>query len=106
MWNWPRSLSGQLILILFSGVTATLILSASIHLQNRGETLFTVGGMQTAQRFADIVRMLEQIPANQRNQIIKVLDSRSQFTRLLDSTPSEPRTTDQDDKHALYVRNY
>jgi signal transduction histidine kinase len=105
MWNWTRSLSGQLILILFSGVAATLILSASIHLQNRGETLFTVGGMQTAQRFANIVQMLEQIPVNQRNQVIKVLDSKSQFTRLLDSTPSAPRTTDQDDEHALYVQS-
>ena len=105
MLNWPKSLSGQLILILFSGVAAALLMSAGLHLHDRGSTLFTVGGMQTAQRFADIIQILEHISVHERKQAILALDSSSQFTRLLDTEPQEPRSTDLDDERALYVQS-
>jgi hypothetical protein len=58
---WPRSLSSQIVLILFLCVLLSLISSAVVHLYGRNQAISTFGGTQTAQRFATIVQLLDPL---------------------------------------------
>lgn len=101
----PRSLSAQLVLILFVGVAASLLLSAAVHLHDRENTLFTVGGMQSAQRSSGIVRVLELVEPDKRESIVDALNTSFQLTRILNMTPANIRLTDPTDERAVFVQN-
>ncbi|MBF0382905.1 MAG: two-component sensor histidine kinase [Magnetococcales bacterium] len=103
--NKPRSLSGQLVLILFVGVTASLVLSAAVHLFDRENTLFTVGGMQSAQRSSGVVRVLELIDPSKRESIANALNTPFQMTRILNTIPPNIRRTDPADERAMLVHS-
>ncbi len=89
---WPNTLSRQLVLILFSGVTLALVSSAGIHLHDRRQALFAFGEIQTAQRFATIVQLLDPIDHAERTKIASVVETPLQYLRFLDDeTPLEDR---------------
>ncbi len=80
----PNTLSSQMVLILFSGVTLALVSSAAIHLQDRSQALSAFGGMQTAQRFATIVQLLDPLSHAERLRISAIVKTPLQYLRLLD----------------------
>ena len=94
---WPRSLAGQLVWIIFGGVTLSLLASAAIHLHDRETALSNAGGLQTAQRFAAIVRVLDPLSNPEREKITAILETPLQFVRLLTREPPEadPTVTDE-----------
>lgn len=69
----PRSLFSRLVLVLAAGLLAAQLVSLAIHTQERGELLLRAGGVQSAQRIADIVRLLESSDAAGRRRIVRVL---------------------------------
>ena len=106
---WPNTLSRQLVLILFAGVTLALISSAGIHLHDRRQALFAFGEIQTAQRFATIVQLLDPISQSERNKIASVVETPLQYLRFLkDEQPIEDRkpVTSAESHIQTLLRNY
>ncbi|HTP97551.1 MAG TPA: ATP-binding protein [Burkholderiales bacterium] len=76
MTRWlPRSLFSRLTLILLAGLIAALLASLIIHLHDRGEMLARAGGMRSAQRIADIVRLLDTITPAERRRITALFNT-------------------------------
>lgn len=71
----PRSLFARLVLVLLAGLASAQLLSLAIHMRDRGELLLQASGRQSAQRIADIVRLLDPADAQGRRQMVKVLDA-------------------------------
>ena len=68
----PRSLFGQLVLVLAGGLLVAQLLSAAINLAERDRLLSSNFGMQPAQRIADVVRLLDNLPEAERAQVVAV----------------------------------
>lgn len=71
----PRSLFSRLVLVLLGGLVVAQLLSFAIHMQERGDLLLQSGGMQSAQRIADTVRLLESSGPAERRKIANVLSA-------------------------------
>ncbi len=71
----PRSLFSRLVLVLLSGLIIAQLLSFAVHIHDRGELIAQASGMQSAQRIADIVRLLESITPSERRKIVQVLSA-------------------------------
>jgi signal transduction histidine kinase len=69
----PRSLFSRLTLVLLGGLLVAQLLSFAIHMHDRGELLAQASGMQSAQRIADIVRLLDTLAPAERQKIVRVL---------------------------------
>jgi signal transduction histidine kinase len=65
----PRSLFGRLVGVLLAGLVAAQLVSFGIHAQEQGELLLRASGADSAQRIADIVRLLQTSDAGGRRQI-------------------------------------
>jgi len=82
----PRSLFSRLVLVLLGGLLTAQLLSFAVHMHDRGELLTQASGMQSAQRIADIVRLLDTLTPAERLRIIKVISAPS-LTVALDRGP-------------------
>lgn len=71
----PRSLFSRLVLVLLGGLLIAQLLSFAVHMHDRGELLAQASGMQSAQRIADIVRLLDTLTPAERVRIVKVLSA-------------------------------
>jgi|LNFM01.1.fsa_nt_gb signal transduction histidine kinase len=69
----PRSLFSRLTLVLLGGLLVAQLLSFAIHMHDRGELLAQASGMQSAQRIADIVKLLDPLTPAERQKIVRVL---------------------------------
>jgi signal transduction histidine kinase len=74
MIRWlPQSLFGRLVLVLVCGLVIGQLLSAAINLAERDSMLVRVSGMRSAQRIADVVKLLDSMNASDRARIAAVL---------------------------------
>ena len=71
----PRSLFSRMVIILLSGLVLAQLLSFAIHWQERGQLMQRATGVRSAQRIADIVRLLDSIAPAERDRIVGVIDS-------------------------------
>ncbi len=71
----PRSLFGRLVLILLGGLIFAQIATAYINLTERDQLLFRAGGMRLAQQMADIVKLLDSLPAAERRRVVAVFNA-------------------------------
>jgi signal transduction histidine kinase len=71
----PRSLFSRLVLVLLTGLVIAQLVSFAVHMHERGELLSQASGMQSAQRIADIVKLLETLSPPERRRIVQVLSS-------------------------------
>ncbi len=71
----PRSLFSRLVLVMLTGLVAAQLLGFALHMHERGELLAQATGMQSAQRIADIVRLLDPMSPGERRKIIQVLSA-------------------------------
>ncbi len=78
----PRSLFSRLFLVLLAGLVAAQLLSLAVHMQERGELIAQATGMQSAQRVADIVRLIDPMSADERKKIVQVLSAPPLTLRL------------------------
>jgi len=68
----PGSLFGRLVLILLGGLAIAQLATAYLNLSERDQLLYRAGGMRTAQRIADISRLLDSVTAEERRRIVAV----------------------------------
>jgi signal transduction histidine kinase len=85
----PRSLFSRLTLVLLGGLLVAQLLSFAIHMHDRGELLAQASGMQSAQRIADIVRLLDTLAPAERQKIVRVLAA-PPLAVSLDRPPLQP----------------
>jgi signal transduction histidine kinase len=71
----PRSLFSRMVLVLLGGLLVAQLLSFAIHMHERGVLIAQASGMQSAQRIADIVRLLEPMTPEERRKIVRVLSA-------------------------------
>jgi signal transduction histidine kinase len=71
----PQSLFGRLMLVLASGLIGAQLLSAALNLAERDSLLVRAGGMQHAQRIADIVSLLDSLDSAERGKIVRILNA-------------------------------
>lgn len=71
----PRSLFSRMVLVLLGGLLVAQLLSFAIHMHERGELIAQASGMQSAQRIADIVKLLEPMTPEERRKIVRVLSA-------------------------------
>ena len=71
----PRSLFGRLVLILLGGLILAQLATAYINLTERDQLLYRAGGMHLAQQIADIVKLLDSLPAAERRRVVAVFNA-------------------------------
>lgn len=89
----PRSLFSRLVLVLLGGLLTAQLLSFAIHMHDRSELLMQASGMQSAQRIADIVNLLDTLTPPERQKIVKVLAA-PPLAVSLDRPPLAPADAD------------
>jgi len=100
----PRSLFARLTLVLLGGLLTAQLLSFAIHMHDRSELLVQASGMQSAQRIADIVHLLDTMTPAEHSRILKVL-SAPPLTVVLDRGPltAQDATTDAGARAAIFA---
>jgi len=78
----PRSLFGRLVAVLLAGLLSAQLLSFAIHMHERSQLLMEASGMQSAQRIADIVKLLESLAPPERARVAGVLSAPPMAIRL------------------------
>jgi signal transduction histidine kinase len=91
----PRSLFGRLVLILLGGLAIAQLATAYLNLSERDQLLYRAGGMRTAQRIADICRLLDSVSAEERRRIVAVF-SEPPLAITLDRPALAPEPADGD----------
>ncbi len=71
---WPQSLFARLMLVLAGGLLLAQLLSAAINFAERDRLLLNAGGMQQAQRIADVVNLLDSLGPAERERIVAILN--------------------------------
>jgi hypothetical protein len=98
----PRSLFGRLMLVLLTVLVAAQLLSFAIHMLERGEELQQASGMQSAQRIADIVKLLDSLDTAERRRIVPVLSTPA-LAVALEQRPVPPRQEESSARSALFA---
>lgn len=88
----PGTLFGRLVLVLLAGLLIAQLLSASILLRDRASSLYEASGWHIAQRFTSVVELLDTLPANQRQLILKSLNTPT-LRIFLENEPRLTNTT-------------
>ncbi len=103
MMRWlPRSLFSRMVLILLAGLVLAQLLSFAIHWEERGQLMLQTSGMRSAQRIADIVRLLDPLAPAERARIAAVIDSPA----LRISLAQPPLTMARDDENADHAARF
>lgn len=71
----PRSLFGRLVLIVLGGLVLAQLATAYINRAERDQLLYRAGGMRLAQQIADIVKLLDALPAGERRRVVAVFNA-------------------------------
>jgi len=98
----PRSLFGRLVLVLLPVLVVAQLVGFALHMHERGEALSQASGLQSAQRIAGMVRLLDSLDAAQRRDITQVLSSPALSVSLERSALAEPEA-EQTARAALFA---
>lgn len=97
----PHSLFSRMVIILLSGLVLAQFLSFAIHWQERGQLMLRATGMRSAQRIADIVRLLDSIAPAERDRIVGVIDSPALRISLAEAPLSAARNDADKETQAM-----
>lgn len=78
----PRSLFGRLVLVLLAGLVAAQLLSGAINYAERSHMLLQASGMQSAQRIAEVAKLLDSLSPPERARIVSILNVPPQVVTL------------------------
>ena len=99
----PQSLFGQTLLLLLAGLIVSHAIGSFIYSLDRESAVRTVGGLATAQRIANVSRLVEDMPADWRDRLVNGLSDRSLTVALFDKPPL---TTSDAGAVADVIRDY
>ena len=74
---FPRSLFGQTLLILLAGLVVSHAVGSWIYTADREQAVRAVGGFATAQRIANLTRLVQDTPHEARQRIVAALSDQS-----------------------------
>jgi signal transduction histidine kinase len=98
----PRSLFSRLVLVLLTVLIAAQLVSFAIHMHERSEALQQASGMQSAQRIAELVQLLDSLGQAERRRIAPVL-SAPPLTVALDRPPLGAAADETGPRSALFA---
>ena len=101
----PRSLFGRLVLVLLTGLVLAQLLSAFILLRDRGQVLYQSIRENLIDRTAGIVRLLDSLPARDRQQLVPLLAGPELHITLAGQPVSITRQAQDSGLAAETVRN-
>jgi signal transduction histidine kinase len=99
----PQSLFGQTLLLLLAGLVVSHAIGSFMYSLDREAAVRAVGGLATAQRIANISRLVEDMPADWRERLVNGLSDRSLSVAL---TTEPPLTSSDAGPVADVIRNY
>ena len=91
----PRSLFGQTLLILLAGLIVSHAIGSWIYTADREQAVRAVGGFATAQRIANLTRLVQDTPAESRQRIVAALNDQT-FRVALSAQPPPITIADGD----------
>jgi len=86
----PRSLFGRLTLVLLTGLTVTVLLSAGVQLRDRGQVIYEAIHHDVIERTAGIVQLLDALPPTERSRLLPLLSSAQTRIGLADQPQETP----------------
>jgi len=92
----PQSLFGQTVLILLAGLIVSHAAGSWIYTADREQAVRAVGGFATAQRIANLTRLVQDTPRDARQRIVAALSDQS-FRVSLSAQPLPMPTVEDDD---------
>jgi signal transduction histidine kinase len=87
-WFLPRSLFGQTLLILLAGLLISHLVGSLIYSSDREQAVRAVGGFATAQRIANLARLVQDTPRDGRERIVAALNDPGFRVSLSTAPPS------------------
>jgi signal transduction histidine kinase len=101
----PKSLFGQTLLILLAGLIVSHTAGSWIYTADREQAVRAVGGFATAQRIANLTRLVQETPRESRQRIVSALSDQS-FRLSLSAEPPSIATTGGDAPIAQAIKDY
>ena len=101
----PRSLFGQTLLILLAGLLISHLVGSLIYGNDREQAVRVVGGFATAQRIANLTRLIEDMPRERRELMIAALSDPT-FRVSLSNEPSAIVPAGDDGPIAPAIREF
>ena len=86
---WPRSMFGRIALVLFSGLAAAHVLTLSLLMYERSQTMGAMMLSYLAKDVASSIAILERLPADERGEWLPRLGRRN-YSYVLGDRPSAP----------------
>ncbi len=102
----PASLFGQTALILLAGLIASHAVGSWIYTADREQAVRAVGGFATAQRVANLTRLVEDTPRDARQRIVAALNDQSFRVSLSAQPLALPAAEDDDALAASAIRDF
>ncbi len=87
---FPRSLFGQTLLILLLGLVVSHAVGSWIYTADREQAVRAVGGFATAQRIANLTRLIQEAPREARPRIVAALSDQGFRVALSTQAPPIP----------------
>jgi signal transduction histidine kinase len=102
---FPRSLFGQTLLILLAGLVVSHTVGSWIYTADREQAVRAVGGFATAQRIANLTRLIQDTPYEARKRIVAALSDQS-FRVSLSAQPIAAQPVDDDPFAAQAIKEF
>ena len=102
---FPRSLFGQTLLILLAGLIVSHAVGSWIYTADREQAVRAVGGFATAQRIANLTRLVQDTPRETRQRIVAALSDQS-FRVSLSAQPIAAQSVDDDASAAQAIKDF
>ena len=102
---FPQSLFGQTLIILLAGLIVSHAIGSWIYTADREQAVRAVGGFATAQRIANLTRLIQEAPRESRPRIVAALSDQSFRVSLSAEAPPIP-AADGDAAVAEAVKSY
>lgn len=102
---FPRSLFGQTLLVLIAGLIVSHVAGSWIYTADREQAVRAVGGFATAQRIANLARLVQETSAETRPRIVAALSDQSFRVAISAAPPSMPVAED-DASVAEAIKDY
>jgi hypothetical protein len=102
---FPKSLFGQTLLILLAGLLVSHAVGSWIYTADREQAVRAVGGFATAQRTANLTRLIQEAPREARPRIVAALSDQGFRVSLSTEAPPIP-AADGDATVAEAIKGY
>lgn len=103
----PRTLFARMVLVLLGGLIVAQFLSFAVLWRERGEFMMRAAGMYSAERIAEIVKLLDATPAAERARMVGVINSpplRVALAAAVVTTASDPELEGEAAQYAALLK--